>query len=106
MNDIDGKYSYSEIESIQTNCSLNNSILIYPNPAIDEVNLEISNEENVDYEIKILDIYGKIIYQNSISINAEVKSIKIPLNNFSNGIYSVILFDGTNKKVVKLYKTN
>lgn len=63
-----------------------NEILIYPNPAIDQ--LTISNI-NVEVELFLYSAEGKMVYQHSVN-----STTTIPLADFSNGIYSLVISNG------------
>ncbi|PJB14367.1 MAG: hypothetical protein CO118_08950 [Flavobacteriales bacterium CG_4_9_14_3_um_filter_32_8] len=60
-----------------------NTITIYPNPTSNAFTLDLGNIENVE-NIILLDVQGKLIYENNNIINSK---IKIDLNNKSEGIY-------------------
>ncbi len=84
---------------IDENTSISANILIYPNPAGNEINIVLpyANGEKVD--ISIMDIYGKLCAKTVIYSNEENPS-KIDLSRFSNGIY-VIEGQSSNGKFVK-----
>jgi hypothetical protein len=72
---------------------------LYPNPANDNVNIKVegllSNEKTI---IEVVDIYGKVIYSNSINnIN-----LSIDLSNISSGIYFVLVRN--QKQIIKTEK--
>ena len=61
------------------------NILIYPNPAQNEITIDASNA-SIDYErILITDITGKIIFETAVGGN---KITAINLGSFANGIYN------------------
>ena len=67
-----------------------NDLNLYPNPASDFINIDISNiiiSTNLSYEI--FDITGKLIVKEILDTNC--KLIEINLNNFPNGLYSLQL---------------
>jgi hypothetical protein len=79
-----------------------NLFLVYPNPVKDEFQLHIANFElHKNYQIKILDLTGKVVLQSNI------RSIKstVSISSLQNGIYFLecIAADGT-KSVIKLSK--
>lgn len=64
---------------------LDNNILIYPNPAQNEITIDASNA-SIDYDrILITDITGKIIFETAVGGN---KITAINLGSFANGIYN------------------
>lgn len=80
QTDYDGKTSYSNIEAVNFE---NIDINIYPNPANDHLNINISNDENNGLiTLKIIDVAGKIVLKNNIN-----KSNKIDISFLAKGVY-------------------
>jgi uncharacterized protein (TIGR02145 family) len=70
-----------------------NDIFIYPNPAIDYI--EISNKNYYNYPVTIYSVYGKKVYQ------SEGMVIGVDISNLSPGIY-FLQTGGKNYKFVKI----
>ncbi len=64
---------------------LNQAISIYPNPNNGEFDLTIDNAKIEQVTINIFDVYGRMIYSNSLSN----KLNRISLSEVSSGIYTV-----------------
>jgi len=64
----------------------NTSVLVFPNPAGNEINVLLPYIESVKVEISIMDIYGKLCKKSVISSDMNSPA-KIDLNGLSNGIY-------------------
>ncbi|MBS1568961.1 MAG: T9SS type A sorting domain-containing protein [Bacteroidetes bacterium] len=63
---------------------------MYPNPAGSELHLRLSSNTNGNAEIRILDVTGRIVYQNRITATGgELNTID--LNGLQSGNYSVVL---------------
>jgi glucose/arabinose dehydrogenase len=71
------------------------NIRIFPNPAKDYLYLTIPGNQFFPLEIIITDIQGKIFLKNK-NIEEGPESIKIPLLDFSSGIYFVSVKTGDN----------
>ena len=98
-----------------TNISLNSSFLgitdfsskpnvaIYPNPTNGTFNMDLKND--VD-NIKVINILGKIVYNEKITKGAAGTTKKIDLSNLVNGLYivSVTNENGTSNYKVVLNK--
>ncbi|HRG87351.1 MAG TPA: T9SS type A sorting domain-containing protein, partial [Chitinophagales bacterium] len=65
-----------------------NEILIYPNPANSNINIETSN--NNSKEIVIYDAIGNVI----ISHSSSAYITQIPIDMLSSGIYFIQVVDG------------
>ena len=61
---------------------VNNAIKIYPNPATEQVTIEVEQKGN--YGITITDVVGRLIYKSSF-----IGTTKIAVNEWPRGMYSV-----------------
>jgi len=66
-----------------------NNITMFPNPTVNEINLVL--DKDAPSKIQIFNIVGEIVYQASAS-----GEIKIDVSNFSEGIYSVQIYNENN----------
>ena len=73
---------------IPENVSNSENILLYPNPAGNEINVLLPYPDGVKVNISIMDIYGKLCKKSVISTTLDNAS-KIELNDLSNGIYFI-----------------
>lgn len=64
------------------------NIRIYPNPANGLFNIELS--ENLDVEVSIIDLTGKVVYNNNL-----IESAQVNVSGFNSGIYFVRILDNT-----------
>jgi hypothetical protein len=89
QTDYNGDYAYSNIISIN---NLDEIISVYPNPVKDILNINNLNETHI---VKVFAIDGRIIFEgNTPSLNT---------NNWSNGIYELIIFN-QNGEIAKRLK--
>jgi hypothetical protein len=63
---------------------------MYPNPVTSELHLRLSSHTNGAAEVRILDVSGRVVYENSFTATAGQLST-FDLNALQNGIYSVVL---------------
>jgi lysyl endopeptidase len=66
-------------------------ISIYPNPASNNITVDLSALDGIDFTITILDITGKVMQQTSV--NKDEKSI-IGLSDFAKGLYFLRITNG------------
>ena len=78
------------INTIENNRSFN----VYPNPASDKLNIEVS--ENA--KVQVLDITGKVVMETAVIAN-QIQTLEV--NNLANGVYTVKV---SNDKFVKMQK--
>jgi len=97
-NDINGKYSYSDVFSIHI--PLNNKFSIYPNPVKDNVVLLLNENTPRLYNINITDLSGKVVLMTSVMSTNNMLSINT--NNLSNGTYVINLIYNNERLSAKL----
>lgn len=90
--DVDGKYSYSFVRSINTEKGL----LIVPNPNNGQFNL-YGLDKNIDNEIAIYNLFGQKITE--IKTNKTQEEINI--SEFENGVYYMIINQSKTLKFTK-----
>ncbi len=77
----------------------NNALVLYPNPASNELTIEFENKEfeNVHAILKVYSIAGKLIYQTQFNTNNSFKILSV--EDLKNGlyIYHVSLSNGIDK---------
>ncbi len=97
--DIDGKYSYSNIQEVTFKLN-GGQVKVYPNPAKDILSIE-SNFKGEMLDININDIAGRKILQMTKQNN---KLIDLPIAHLKAGIYLLKISDGVtsvSKKIIK-----
>jgi hypothetical protein len=77
-------------------CSASASALAFPNPASSEVTFEITDDANNEvpessFNVNIVDINGTVVY----SGQKKGKKFNLSTASFRNGVYNVIVSDGT-----------
>ena len=75
---------------------------VFPNPAMQNIILQLDSEKNFEEEIKIYDITGNLIFSQAYYIIEGENEINVNIANFSSGIYWVRL--GNEGKGVKFCK--
>jgi len=94
--DFDGAYSYSNIVSISENDLANEGISVYPNPFVDATGINIVSPNDGTAIVELLDIQGRLIGSEKLSINAGSQYMPISnLDKLSSGVYLVrVNFNG------------
>jgi len=64
-----------------------NAFELTPNPASDFVNINVAFAQNEKTNIRILDVTGKVMFQNTKDGNAF--TLEVPVSDFANGTYFV-----------------
>tara|TARA_R110002049_G_scaffold151387_2_gene314968 strand:- start:957 stop:2324 length:1368 start_codon:yes stop_codon:yes gene_type:complete len=79
------------------------AISVYPNPAVNQVSLDLTNETQVS-TVRIVDITGSVVFQDNNVNGGAIREINVA--NFKNGLYFIQIQNGDNTQVKKLVKTN
>lgn len=95
MEDKDGSYSYSSIESVRF--SGNGGVKLFPNPVSDYVEIETEDWSSVS-GIYLYDMAGRVLSRVERKSDSGQLPQKLDLRNFPSGIYRVglIRFNGEN----------
>lgn len=99
--DFDGTYSYSPVRAVAGNQSNNNTIQVYPVPTKDHLIVDLSNWDNDDVAIKIIDVHGRILFVKEITIQQN-HLIKIDeVRDLPSGTYFVSIGNDRNYKIIR-----
>jgi len=82
----------------------NSKFSIYPNPVNELLNVQYkwSNAENI--LIQIIDIQGKMLYQQKLIDHTGTNQISISVGNFPKGLYLFRLINGEESEIKKFIK--
>lgn len=67
---------------------------IFPVPATDQINFEITVNQAANIQFEIFDMLGQMVYANSTEYNNGVFVIAVDISSFSTGTYIVKMLDG------------
>jgi hypothetical protein len=85
--------------------SLLNAFEVYPNPANGNTTVSISGNTNGSVAVSMMDISGKVVYQNTLTSLNGTSTLTVNTEKLSNGLYTVnVMSNGvtsTKKVVVK-----
>ena len=62
-------------------------INLYPNPAISMTTVNYQSDMDADIELYVLDITGKVVYQQTTSVTAGVNNLQLDLSTLNPGMY-------------------
>ncbi len=74
----------------------NFSLNVYPNPTNGLVNVNIKVVEESTYSIRLVDSFGKIVFDAKENLSSGELNYKIDLSNYSNGIYHLQIINADN----------
>lgn len=99
---VDGKFEGTMASSINEN-ELGNSLLIFPNPVINQVTIQTSLSESADVSIEVYDLTGKVVYAENLGVQPAGTFIKqLNFEEISTGMYLLNIRAGEASVVRKL----
>ncbi|HEY6506101.1 MAG TPA: ELWxxDGT repeat protein [Chitinophagaceae bacterium] len=90
MKDLDGKFTYSKIIAVNIS-SKELVVMLYPNPASENITLMIAALKKETIAYSIIDINGRTVQQKKISINEGSNLLTIETSAMAAGIYTIVL---------------
>jgi len=66
-------------------------INVYPNPAINELNVNWENEQTGTAHISIIDMTGRTVYETGLEMAATSGNALLDISNINNGIYVILI---------------
>ena len=84
--DKDGRFTYSSVQRVNCESQLS-SILLYPNPAKNNLNVVLAAERDAKATIVLYDISGKAMHQISTQLMKGNNNIKLNIAGLSSGEY-------------------
>lgn len=84
---------------------LTNTFSVFPNPATESINIQFVNNDLSASQLMIYDLTGKMVYQQLLQDNNN-GTINIPVSDLAEGIYHIMLTNGTSIQTEKLIVTH
>jgi len=69
---------------------------IYPNPATNDVNIELTSTSEKDVVIKIYDVTGRLMSETNKHLSNGKQTVKLSVETLTDGIYNIDMIDGQN----------
>jgi hypothetical protein len=107
--DFDGAESFSNVVAISTGLEEANSavaIQLYPNPVVEELNIEFGESPKNKLRLQFFSIKGELLKELSYETGSRILKVALPNNEFPSGLYLLRIFDGaTLLDTRKVYKS-
>lgn len=81
-----------------------NTILVYPNPAQNEIHINYTSMASTDAVIRIMDISGALVYEQLISVVNGINDIQLSTEMLESGMYFIELRNGVSVTSAKFAK--
>jgi len=79
-------------------------LVIYPNPAIDVLNIQVNAKAFEWMPIRILDAQGRVCYHVNQSIQPGLNNFILDISNLSSGLYHLNCFNPNSHFVLPIVK--
>jgi len=93
----------SGCKTAETDYASDEAMVLFPNPAHDEVTVDLSGDEG-DYEIEIMNMQGQILLTSQSSVESGNNSMTIRLSSLPAGMYLVREVSATSQHVCVMSK--
>jgi hypothetical protein len=67
---------------------------VYPNPAQDQVNINLNMEQTENVSVRIFNTLGQVVYNNNYGSMSGMNTLNIQLDNLTDGVYFVKIVVG------------
>ncbi len=102
--DIDGNYSFSRVSNVQVFCGSADMTNVYPNPATDVLHVALNTNSGDTYFMAVYDVTGRLVYKNTYEFSNGFNAISIPVAQFQNGYYSLLITNNIKTESFKFLK--
>jgi len=99
----DGTKSFSSIKQVDV-ANSNSNISVYPNPAVEDLNLVVSTIGNAHLKYAVMDAQGRTFINEDEGTFENVFQTNIKLNNLQSGIYFIKVTVGNDVSNLKFVK--
>jgi len=93
-----------EIKTLISKYGKDQSILVFPNPVKDDVNISFKGIDDGTYALELVDALGKLLYQSNANISGTADNVKINVTNYAAGTYFLKINGKDFNKTVKINK--
>ena len=104
--DFDGSFTYSDIQAIEINQSVEVEIAhVFPNPASENINILLNISIDAQTQITILDMTGRTVAEKTIeNTGSGVQNIEMNISTFQKGCYMLRVQSGQSSKTTQFIK--
>jgi hypothetical protein len=100
MKERNAEIKYSPIRSVRNAGTAD--VALFPNPAKDQVQLLINSDVKDRASVQVLDMNGKLIYQQNTLINTGMNNLRLNIDKFAPGTY-VLKLHLNNDSIVRKF---
>jgi hypothetical protein len=103
--DLDGSFVLSKVETAMITDHSEFTAMIYPNPTMNQINIQFSNMDFKQRKLKVLDIQGKLLIKRDLTSKDKSSIVPIDVSKLSQGSYLIqVETDSQESEVYKFVK--
>jgi len=87
--DVDNKYTYSHTVTVQTDVSSNSISALYPNPAAQELHVEVQVMKQERSSIQLIDMTGRVLSERAVTLNEGATVVDFSTASLAKGHYMI-----------------
>lgn len=97
-------YIYNTSGVASQNANNHEGVIVYPNPATQQITLAFYDRESVNTNIAIYDLFGRMISEKELLTGTGENMIVFDVNDYKPGIYFIKISDANYSSMVKFIK--
>jgi Secretion system C-terminal sorting domain/Pregnancy-associated plasma protein-A len=104
INDVNGKYNYSNVVFVKL--GEKQSLQVYPNPAKDVVNVQITNSSSsvLNNTVQLVDYLGRVLLEKKVAVATGTQAVELNTTNLAKGNYVIVVKANSEVKTLKFIK--
>lgn len=103
--DLDGSFVLSKVETAIITDHSEFTAMIYPNPTVNQINIQFSNMDFKQRKLTVLDVQGKVLIKRDLSAKDKNSIVPIDVSRLSQGSYLIqVETDHQGSEVYKFVK--
>ncbi|MFN7013611.1 MAG: T9SS type A sorting domain-containing protein [Bacteroidia bacterium] len=103
QTDYDGNFEYLGTIAVKAEKTIENTSII-PNPVLNNAEINFNSSINGTGKIQIIDMTGKVIFNESINLNEGSNKFLFNTSNLSKGIYFMMILNDFDNEKLKFVK--
>ena len=94
--DISASHKYSDIRIVQVNPSYQGRLIVFPNPAVSSITMQLNVEDNEEIKVGIYDGTGNMALSKTCIIQNQ--KIELDIESLTTGVYAIVIVTAIGKQ--------
>lgn len=91
---VTGKLDNAGPNAVAHFSAIENQVIIYPNPASEVLQIQLSASQKTSITVKLMDMTGRVLQQTNEEVSKGINRWQFDIKDFSEGLYSVQVYEG------------